>query len=452
MNLADHWDNQLTSHRPVIESRLWSRLSKLTPLRRDLVSDGYDEAVDLLRREVPFAIREYPTGMKCDTWTVPRKWTCHRAALKTLAGEVVLSDQDTPLRVPSYSQPFCGVVSREELAAHLHTHPGLPEAIPFKYFYYEPRWGLCCSEVERESLTERSYRVEIEAGFSDGHLKVLEASTGSGPGTLLLCAHLCHPSMANDDASGVSVAVETFRFLSELPDLGVRVVLLLMPESVGSAAWLTDPERVSEAIDAGLFFEMLGRDLPFSVQRTLNDNHELDVALETAARSVHKESWSAGFAGVICNDERQFNGPGFEIPMASLSRVLPMGMPGRPYPEYHSHLDTLERCSVTALFDSVRVAVRTVASLQSSPVPVPRFRGELFLQGLECGRELLRDVPLRLKFLRFTTRLNGRDSLRKVAAAARVSPEEAEYFLSLLAQDGMAHISDRCVLGTQGRA
>jgi len=446
MTLADRWDRDLISHREEIEARLWERLARITPLRRDLISDGYDEAVDALRGELPLTMREYPSGTKCDTWTIPQKWTCHAARLENLSGEVIFSDQDTPLRVPSYSTPFSGIVSRDELMAHLYTHPRLPDAIPFKFFYYQPRWGLCCTQLERDALMEESYRVHIETTVSGGQLKTIEAKTSSGERNFLLCAHLCHPAMANDDATGVAVAMEAFRFLADLPDLRINIHLLLMPETIGSAAWLSDPESPAGTIDAGLFLEMLGRAMPFSIQRTLDDNHELDVALWNASLGVDPDSWSGEFASVICNDERQFNGPGVGIPMASLSRVMPVGAAERPYPEYHTHLDTLERCQRSALFGSLRVVVRTIAALQESEVVVPRFRGELFLQSTVFGQELLADTPRRLRFLRFVTRLNGRDSIAKGAMAAGISLEEARQFSSMLAAEGFAEITKRIPL------
>ena len=91
-------------------------------LRRDIVSNGFDRALQRLAQEVPMTIHEYPTGEPCWTWRVPEKWTCDEAYLETLDGKRLLDYAEHPLHVVSYSLPFEGVVTREELLPHLHVH------------------------------------------------------------------------------------------------------------------------------------------------------------------------------------------------------------------------------------------------------------------------------------------------------------------------------------------
>ena len=116
-------------------------VDELWHLKRDIVSDDYDHALSRLSLEAPMTIHEYPTGEPCWTWRVPEKWTCQSAYLETLDGRRVLDYADHPLHVVSYSLPYEGVVSREELLNHLHVHPRLPDAIPFVFDYYERDWG-----------------------------------------------------------------------------------------------------------------------------------------------------------------------------------------------------------------------------------------------------------------------------------------------------------------------
>ncbi len=125
-------------------------IDSLWRLPRDIVSNGYDAALRALATQLPMTIHEYPTGMEAWTWVVPEKWTCHEAYLETLDGRRLFSYADHPLHVVSYSLPFEGVVSREELLAHLHAHPRIPDAVPFIFKYYERDWGLCCSQLQRE--------------------------------------------------------------------------------------------------------------------------------------------------------------------------------------------------------------------------------------------------------------------------------------------------------------
>jgi len=129
-------------------------IEELWFLKRDLVSDDYDRALQRLAQEVPMTIHEVPSGTQIWSWTVPEKWTCHEAYIETLDGRRLLDYAEHPLHVVSYSLPFEGQVSREELLAHLHVHPNLPDAIPYVFKYYQRDWGLCATQTLRDSLTD----------------------------------------------------------------------------------------------------------------------------------------------------------------------------------------------------------------------------------------------------------------------------------------------------------
>ena len=220
-------------------------IEALWRLPRDLVSEGYDAALHALAGQLPMTIHEYPTGTPCFTWTVPEKWHCREARLETLDGRVLLTSRDNPLHVASYSTPFCGEITREELLPRLHVHPRLPDAVPFRFFYYTRDWGLCCTQALKDSLTEARYRVVIDAAFSPGTLKVGEAVLpGQSDDCFVFCAHLCHPAMVNDDLSGVVVGIDVMRRLARLPRRRYTYRLVILPETIGSAAYLSHNEAL----------------------------------------------------------------------------------------------------------------------------------------------------------------------------------------------------------------
>ena len=210
-------------------------------LKRDIVSDGFDQALHRLAQEVPMVIHEYPTGEPCWTWRVPEKWTCDEAYLETLDGHRLIDYANHPLHVVSYSLPFEGVVPCDELLQHLHIHSTIPDAIPFVFKYYERDWGLCATQNLRQTLTEQAYRVVIRTRFEPGTLKVGEVLVpGQSPQTFVLVAHLCHPAMVNDDLTGVVVGIEAMRALLKRSQAGGRPYytyrLLILPETIGSVA------------------------------------------------------------------------------------------------------------------------------------------------------------------------------------------------------------------------
>jgi aminopeptidase-like protein/aminoglycoside N3'-acetyltransferase len=259
-------------------------INALWKLPRDLLSDGYDASLKAIAQQVPLSIHEYSTGTHCWTWIIPEKWTCHDACLQTLNGQTIFSYTENPLHVVSYSQPLEGEVSRAELFKHLHVHPRVPDAIPFRYYYYERDWGLCCSQRVKDSLQENKYKVIIKTTFSFATLKVGEVMvSGESDETILLCAHLDHPSMANDGLSGVVVGLEVMKELQKRNSLRYTYRLLIVPEILGSAAYLSNNEALLPKIKGGLVLEHSWSS-PHALQRSFMGNTEVDQCFELAMR------------------------------------------------------------------------------------------------------------------------------------------------------------------------
>jgi aminopeptidase-like protein/aminoglycoside N3'-acetyltransferase len=359
-----------------IVSRLWM-------VRRDIVSDGYDAALAALATQAPMRVHEYPSGTEAFTWIVPEKWTCHEAYLETIDGRRLFSYEDHPLHVVSYSLPFDGIVTRDELMRHLHVHPRLPDALPFIFKYYERDWGLCCSERLRDSLQDPRYRVRIRTSFSYGTLKVGEIVVpGRTDETIVLAAHLCHPGMANDDLAGVAVAIGVIRELlrdssQKPPSRRYTYRLLILPETIGSLAYLSDHQALVPSMKGGLFLEMLGLEHPLALQRSFAGDTDVDACFVSALRRYAPSGWTAPFRTLLGNDERQFNAPGVRVPMLSLMRVLPTEEPDYPYREYHSSDDTPATVSPARLAEARDVVLRMIETLENSRVPINRYAGEV---------------------------------------------------------------------------
>lgn len=355
-------------------------ISGLWRLPRDIVSDGYDAALRALSTQVPMTIHEYPSGTECWTWLVPEKWTCQEAWLETLDGRRLFSYEDSPLHVVSYSLPIDREVSRQELLEHLHVHPTLPDAVPFVFKYYERDWGLCCSRRLKESLRDDRYRVVIRSQFSYGTLKVGEVIVpGKSSETFVLCAHLCHPAMVNDDLSGVVVGMKVMQELLKRRNLRYSYRFLVVPETIGSVAFLSHQEKLIPQMIGGLFLEMLGLENPHALQLSFAGDTEADRCLTGALKESDPHGWTGPFRTVVGNDERQFNAPGVRVPMLSLSRVE-QGDKGswRYYPEYHSSQDTPELASPARLAESRDLVLRMIDAIEGNQVPVNRYKGEIF--------------------------------------------------------------------------
>ena len=426
-------------------SSMSEMISTLWRLPRDIVSDGYDAALHALATQVPMEIHEYPTGTECWTWLIPEKWTCREARLETIDGRVLLSYRDNPLHSVSYSLPFDGVVTRDELFRHLHTHPRLDDAIPFIFKYYERDWGLCCSKMLKDSLADKEYRVVIDSEFTFGSLKVGECIVrGKSDQTFVLCAHLCHPAMVNDDLTGVVVGIKVMQELLRRTDLLYTYRFVILPETIGSVAYLSHNMQLVPQMVGGLFLEMLGLDNPHALQLSFDGNTEMDRCLSRVHSASSPDAWIGAFRTVVGNDERQFNAPGVRVPMLSLSRVLRERSNGWPYfPEYHSSSDNPELAPESRLAESRDLVLRMIDAIESNEVPVNRFQGEVFCSryGLHIdaysnpeGNRALFDIL----FL-----VDGSRSVGEIARLCGISVDAVRSVLSELQTRGLIEYAPR---------
>lgn len=392
-------------------------ISSLYLLPRDIISDGYDIALQALAAQVPMEIHKYPTGRHCWTWIIPEKWTCYEAYLETLDGKKLFSYNDHPLHVVSYSLPFDGEVTRQELNNHLHVHPNNAEAIPFVYKYYDRDWGLCCSRNLKDTLKDERYRVKINSQFSYGTLKVGEiVAPGDREESIVLCAHLCHPGMANDGLSGVVAGLEVMRSLLQRCDLRHTYRLLIVPETIGSIAFLSHNEDLIMKMKGGLFLEALGLSYPHVLQQSYGADTEFDRCCLAGVKEFDPKSWTGKFLTVVTNDERQFNAPGVRVPMLSLSRVARSHEASTSiYPQYHTNFDNLDAVSSERLRESVELVLHLVDMWEANRVPVPRFKGEVFLSRFGISFDFSQDFGGSQALFDVMFMLDGQHSILDIA-------------------------------------
>jgi aminopeptidase-like protein/aminoglycoside N3'-acetyltransferase len=386
-------------------------------LPRDIVSDGYDVALQALARQVPMTIHEFPSGTESWSWVVPEKWTCHEAYLETIDGQRLFSYADQPLHVVSYSLPFEGEISREELFKHLHVHPRLADAIPFIFKYYERDWGLCCSQKQKNSFHDDRYRVVIRSSFTYGSLKVGQVvAPGRSDDTIILCAHLCHPHQVNDDLTGVVVGIEVMRALLQRRDLRYTYCFLIVPETIGSVAWLSQHENLIPRMKGGLFLEMLGRNHPHALQLSHSGDTEIDQCFATVLRESDASAWTGKFRTVVGNDERQFNGPGVRVPMLSLSRVLPPSSGTLYFTEYHSSHDTPNRVPSGSLEKSRDLVLQMLDTFEKNVVPRNQFKGEVFCSRFGVHIDAYEDAKGNRALFDIMDLADGKNSVQAIAA------------------------------------
>jgi aminopeptidase-like protein len=309
-------------------------VARLLPIRRSLTGDGVRATLAVVAEHVPLEVVEVPTGTPVLDWVVPEEWNLRSAHVARLDGTRVVDTAESSLRVLGYSEPVAAEVSREELLAHVHTDPAAPEHVPWRTSYYARTWGFCLTEAERAALTDERYRVVVDATLAPGVLTYGEAVIpGDTPEEVLLTTHVCHPELANDNCSGIALLAVAGRRLAERPRRRFTYRLLFLPGTIGSLTWLAGNEGGLDRIRHGVVLAGAGDAGPLTYQRSRAGDRVVDRA---AAHVL------GGLGGEVVDfspwgyDERQFNSPGFALPVGRLSRSV-----HGTYPEYHTSADDL---------------------------------------------------------------------------------------------------------------
>ncbi len=349
-------------------------LSRIAPLNRTLASADTDKALAEISRYLPGSeIEGFACGTKAWSWTIPKRWELDSAFVRC-NGEIIVDAGRNSLHVVNYSQPFKGTIGREELLSHLHTDPNRPDSIPFRFAFYHDEWGFCVPHSWLGRFTSNHYDVEINSRFESGVLNTLSYFLpGEAQETFIICANICHPLQVNDSLTGVAAAVDIMKRLAARTNRKYSYLLLVVPEMIGSIAFLANNPAIIERSIGGVFSEMLGTDGPLVGQHTRSGGSYWDGILDSVLHSSGLAYKTVPFLKSASNDEKVLDSPGVDIPTISLTRA--------PYPEYHSSDDNLSIISVDRLREGRDALQQIIDWAEVDFIPALNQPGPIFLSG-----------------------------------------------------------------------
>jgi aminopeptidase-like protein len=325
---------------------------ELFPINRSLTGAGVRETLAILARHVQLEVREVPSGTAVLDWQVPLEWNIRSATIRALDGRCLVNFADHNLHVVGYSKPIHKEVSRAELAEHVHTLPDQPELIPYRTGYFADDWGFCMPDNLWQTMQDEAYRIDIDSDLSPGSLTYGELFLpGELSDEVLITAHICHPSLANDNLSGIAVAVALAMRQARLPRrLGYR--FLFIPATIGAITWLARNESQLGRIRHGLVLTCIGDTGPFHFKQS-RSGAPIDHAVAHILRHSGHPYEIVPF-NPYGYDERQFCSPAFDLPMGCFMRSV-----HGTFPQYHTSADNPGFVKPQALNQSYEV----VASL-----------------------------------------------------------------------------------------
>jgi aminopeptidase-like protein len=328
--------------------RLHALVGELYPICRSITGDGVRETLARIGEYVAIQIHEVPTGTQALDWTIPREWNIKDAYIKDPAGERVLDFRASNLHVVGYSTPISARMPLAELKEHLTTIPEQPGLIPYRTSYYREEWGFCVAYDTLLGLGDGEYEVCIDSTLEDGHLTYGEYLVrGEQEDEVLISTHVCHPSLANDNLSGIAVATLLAQHLTKHPGR-MTYRFLFVPSTIGAITWMSENRAGTSRIRHGLVRAGVGDPGRPTYKRSRRGDADIDRAVEHVLRHSGDDFqvidfWPYGY------DERQYCSPGFDLPVGCFMRT-----PWGQYPEYHTSADDLAFVRPESLADSLK--------------------------------------------------------------------------------------------------
>ncbi|MBW4453343.1 MAG: DUF4910 domain-containing protein [Nostoc indistinguendum CM1-VF10] len=329
-----------------ISHKMYQLISDLYPLCRSITGDGLRKTLDIIQKNIPLSIHDIPTGTEVFDWTIPKEWNIRDAFIKNSQGEKIIDFHESNLHIVNYSINIHEKMSLQDLKAHLFTLPDRPDWIPYRTSYYKENWGFCLSHNQLLELKDEVYEVCIDSSLENGYLTYGEYYIrGKKPDEILISCHTCHPSLCNDNLSGLALATFLAKHLSQIsPSYSYR--FLFIPGTIGSITWLALNEVSVNKIKHGLVVTCVGDSGKSHYKKSRQGNAEIDKAVTQVLKNSGQDYEIMEFSP-YGYDERQFCSPGFNLPVGCFMRS-----PHGTYPQYHTSADNLDLVKPQYLADS----------------------------------------------------------------------------------------------------
>ncbi len=427
-----------TTRKVSIGQQMHDLAARLFPMHRAITGRGVRETFAEIAKLISLNVHEIPTGTPVLDWQVPKEWYLHDAYIADAnTGERLIDVADSTLHIVNYSSPVNTEMSWQDLEPYLWTVPQFEDRIPYRTGYFRDLWGFCLSERQKRSIADpdRTYRVVIDSEFKHGSLSYAECVIpGESERTVLLYAHCCHPSLANDNLSGLVVATYLALALQKR-DLKLKHTyrLVMAPATIGAITWLSQNESLATQIDYGLILTLLGDSGNLTYKRSRRTISPIDRIAESVVKEnggTVREFTPNGY------DERQFCSPGFDLPVGCLMRTPP-----GEFDEYHTSADNLEFVQPQFLEHSLATVLRLVDQIEENVIPIslrPKGEPRLGEYGLyKAFGEAGHTADLQTAVMWILNQADGTTDLETISARSGMNTETLHDAMKILCDHGL---------------
>lgn len=433
--------------------RIYNLSKRLFPIYRHLTGDGVRETLSLIddyiangESGISLEIIEIPSGTRVFDWTVPREWMIENGYVEDKDGNRIIDIKNNNLHVVAYSTAIDKWVDLDELKKHIYSLPSQPEVIPYVTSYYKDMWGFCMSDKMKNSLSPGKYHAVIESRHFDGSLTYGEiVIPGKEKNEIFFSTYICHPSMANNECSGPSLAAELIRYVYGLPSRRYTYRFIFIPETIGSISYLATKDHLQwmkKSMKCGFNLTCVGDDRTYSMVKTRYGNTYADKVLQNVITST---------CGANCNiysfldrgsDERQYCAPGVDLPVVGFSRSM-----FHKYPEYHTSADDLGIISPSGFQGSFDVITNAINCIENDYY----YKTSVFCEPQLGKRDLYPNVSRKnssdgvLKMSNFLAYADGKNDIFDISEIVGVPANEIIEMAELLSSEGLVSRTENVI-------
>ena len=396
-------------------------IKELFPICRSLTGEGNRKTLQILKKEIPnLELNSVKSGTKVFDWKIPKEWKIRDAYIKDSDGKKIVDFKKSNLHVMSYSIPINKKMNLSELKKHLITKKETPNYIPYATSYYEKNWAFCISYNQYKNLKDDEYQVVIDSELFDGVMDYGELYLkGKSKKEILFSTYICHPSLANDNLSGIYVLTELAKYLVNQTDLQYSYRFLFVPETIGVISWLSKNRNHLNFIEGGLVATCLGDNGDIHYKRSRRGSSIIDKVVEKVLVDYNQKHIISDFYP-FGSDERQYCSPAINLNIGSLMKT-----PYLEYEEYHTSGDNLQFISKKHLKISLNLYKKVVYYLENNFYFInvnPHCEPQLGKRGLyrTIGAKKESNENLRKAFLWILNYSDGNYSLLDISKKSNI--------------------------------
>tara|TARA_B100000886_G_scaffold230632_1_gene160956 strand:+ start:521 stop:1807 length:1287 start_codon:yes stop_codon:yes gene_type:complete len=410
--------------------------NRLFPICRSITGDGVRQTLKEIKKKIPeLKIFEVSSGSRVFDWKIPPEWNVKDAYIKDNSGKKIVNFKINNLHLVSYSKPISRFISLKELTAHLHSLPKQPNAIPYITSYYKKYWGFCLTHHQKLSIIKKYkkndiFKVVINSNFKkNGKLTYGEVILpGKSKQELFFSTYICHPSMANNELSGPIISMSLINYFKK-KKLKKTLRFIFIPETIGSITYIKKKlNYLKENVVGGYNLSCLGDNRAYSFMPSKYENSLSDIAAEEAFKKLNLRYKKYSFLE-RGSDERQYNSPGVDLPIASIFR----SMYGK-YPEYHTSLDNFKLVNMKGLSGGFKVLKTAINILINLTIPKVKILCEpqMGKRNLYPHLSLKKTNHKIRNYMNFIQYADGKNDVRKISKIIKLKVNETFKIYKLL--------------------